>query len=61
VARTEKKRNAQRVWMGDPLENIYLKELQVDGKIILKEIIRVSVILHLIRSFLTSSASPAVH
>jgi hypothetical protein len=48
VARTEQTRNAQRVWMGNPLENIYLEELQVDGEIILKQIIRVSVILHLI-------------
>ena len=31
VARTEQRRNEQRVWMGDPLENVYLEELQVQG------------------------------
>jgi hypothetical protein len=34
--------------MGDSLENVYQEELQVDGEIILKQFIRVSVILHLI-------------
>jgi hypothetical protein len=48
VARTEQKRNVQRVWIGDPLENVYLEELLVDGEIILKKVIRVSVILYLI-------------
>ena len=48
VARTEQTRNAQRVWMGDPLEKVYLEELHVDEEIILKEVISVSVILHLI-------------
>jgi hypothetical protein len=37
-ARTEHTRNAQRVWMGDPLENDYLEELQVDGEKILKQV-----------------------
>jgi len=41
VARTEQKRNEQRLWKGDPLENVYLHELQVDGEIIVKEFIRV--------------------
>jgi hypothetical protein len=33
---------------GNPLENVYLEELHVDGEIILKEVVRVSIILHLI-------------
>ena len=49
VARTEQTRNTRRVWMGNPFENIYLEELQVDGEIIIKEFIRVSVILYLTR------------
>jgi hypothetical protein len=40
VTRTENTRNAQRISMGELLDNVYLEERQIDGEIILKEFIR---------------------